>query len=76
MDYDEFKKPYATLYASNMFLQQQCREWKFMKYSKLIACLLVAKKNNELLMKNCQVRLIGNTVVPEVIAKKNYTCSR
>ena len=34
-----------------MLLQQQYGEHRFTKYSELIACLLVAEQNNELLLK-------------------------
>ena len=37
-----------------MLLEQQYKEHCFTKYSELIACLLIAKKNNELLLKNHQ----------------------
>ena len=53
-DKDMFEKTYTTFHASNMLLQQQYRERRFTKYSKLIACLLVAKQNNELSLKNHQ----------------------
>ena len=41
-------------HASNVLLQQQYRERRFIKYSKLISYLLVAEQNNELLMRNHQ----------------------
>ncbi|KAM6580901.1 uncharacterized protein LOC115695841 [Cannabis sativa] len=43
----------------------------FKKYSELITCLLVAEKNNELLMKNHQSRPTGSMALPEVNAT-NY----
>ncbi|XP_017974461.1 PREDICTED: uncharacterized protein LOC108661545 [Theobroma cacao] len=46
----------------------QYREKGFKKYSELISCLLVAKENNELLMKNHESRPIGSTPFPEVNA--------
>ena len=42
------KKTFTIFHASNVLLQQQYRERRFTKYSELIACLLVAEKNNEL----------------------------
>ena len=45
------EKAYTTFKASNTLLKQQYRELHFTKYSLLIACLLVAEKNNELLLK-------------------------
>ena len=44
------KKTFTTFHASNVLLQQQYRERRFTKYSELIACLLVAEKNNELII--------------------------
>ncbi|XP_058727029.1 uncharacterized protein LOC131598447 [Vicia villosa] len=48
------------------FKSQQYREKGFIKYSDLISCLLVAEKNNELLMKNHEARPTGTTPFPEV----------
>ena len=50
-DEDMLEKTYTTFHTSNMLLQHQYRESRFTKYSKLIACLLVAEQNNELLLK-------------------------
>ncbi|XP_073137726.1 uncharacterized protein [Henckelia pumila] len=47
------------------FKSQQYRERGFKKYSELIFCLLVAKQNNELLLKNHQLRPTGSTPFPE-----------
>ena len=46
-DQDMLEKTYTTFYTSNMLMQQQYRERRFTKYSELIACLFVAKQNNE-----------------------------
>ena len=53
---DMLEKTFTTFHASNVLLQQQYRERRFTEYSQLISCLLVAKQNNELLMKNYQSR--------------------
>ena len=50
------EKTFTTFHALNVLLQQQYREHRFTKYSELISCLLVAKQNNELLMRNHQSR--------------------
>ena len=73
---DMFEKNFTTVHASNMLLQQQYRERKFTKYSKLISCLLVAKKNNELLMKNHQARPTGVVAVLEVNDVDNHKHNR
>ena len=62
------KKTFTTFHASNVLLQQQYRERQFTKYSELIACLLVAEKNNELLLQNHQSRPTGSKAFPEVNA--------
>jgi hypothetical protein len=65
---DMLEKTFTTFHASNMILQQQYRERRFSKYSELISCLLVAEKNNELLIKNHESRPTGSTAFPEVNA--------
>lgn len=47
------------MHMSNVILQQQYRERGFKKYSELISVLLVAEQNNELLMKNHNMRPTG-----------------
>ncbi|XP_070015082.1 uncharacterized protein [Nicotiana sylvestris] len=49
--YDMLEKTFTTFHASNMVLQQQYREKGFKKYSELISLLLVAERNNDLLMR-------------------------
>ncbi|XP_070014124.1 uncharacterized protein [Nicotiana sylvestris] len=49
-----------------MVLQQQYREKGFKKYSELISLLLVAERNNDLLMRNHENRSTGSTPLPEV----------
>ena len=62
------EKTYTTFHASNVFLQQQYKERPFTKYSELIACLLVAEQNNELLLKNHQSRPTESIPLPEANA--------
>ena len=47
-----------------------------MKGFELIACLLMAEKNNELLIKNHQDMHIGTTTVLEVNVVNNHMCGR
>ncbi|XP_022880620.1 uncharacterized protein LOC111397884 [Olea europaea var. sylvestris] len=56
IDEDMLEKFFSTFQASNVLLQQQYRESGSNKYSELIYCLLIAKQNNELLMKNYGLR--------------------
>ena len=62
------EKTFSTMHASNVLLQQQYRERGFERYSDLLKVLLVAEKNNELLMKNHNLRPTGSTIVPEANA--------
>ena len=57
---DILEKTFTTFHASNMLMQQQYREHCFTKYFELIACLLIVKQNNELLLKNHQSSLTGS----------------
>ena len=70
---DMIEKTFMTFHASNVFLQQQYRERCFTKYSELISCLLVAKQNNELLLKNHQSRPIGSMSLLEANATSVQT---
>ena len=67
-DEDMLEKTFTTFHASNVLLQQQYRERQFTKYYELIACLLVAEKNNELLLENHQSRPTGSKAFPEAYA--------
>ena len=66
-DEDMLEKTYTTFHASNVLLQQQYRERRFTKYSKLIACLLIAEQNNKLLLKNHRSHLTGSIPLPEAM---------
>ena len=71
---DMLEKTFSTFHASNINLQQQYRLQRFRRYSDLNSFLLVAEKNNELLMKNHQARPTGSLAIPEAnIATKNDT---
>ncbi|XP_070043279.1 uncharacterized protein [Nicotiana tomentosiformis] len=65
-DYDMLEKTFTTFLASNMVLQQLYREKGFKKYSELISLLLVAERNNDLLMRNHENRPTGSTPFPKV----------
>ncbi|XP_027174736.1 uncharacterized protein LOC113774393 [Coffea eugenioides] len=64
-DENMLEKTFSTFHVSNMLLQQQYRERGFKKYSELIACLLLAEQNNELLLKNHESRPTGASPFPE-----------
>ena len=72
IDHDMLEKTFSTFHASNVLLQQQYREKGFKKYSELISCLLVAERNNELLLKNHEARPAGAAPFPEVNAANHY----
>ncbi|CAM8932298.1 unnamed protein product [Rhodiola kirilowii] len=65
IDDEMLEKTFSTFHASNVTLQQQYRVRGFQRYSELIACLLIAEKNNELLIKNHQSRPTGSKAFPE-----------
>ncbi|CAM8998973.1 unnamed protein product [Rhodiola kirilowii] len=60
------EKTLSTFHASNVTLQQQYRVREFQKYHELIGTLLVAERNNELLIKNHQSRPTGSRTFSEV----------
>ncbi|XP_070035376.1 uncharacterized protein [Nicotiana tomentosiformis] len=65
-DYDMLEKTFTTFLASNMVLQHQYREKGFKKYSELISLLLVAERNNDLLMRNHNNQPTRSTPLHEV----------
>ena len=67
------EKTFTTFHALNVLLQQQFREHRFTKHSKLISCLLVTKQNNELLMRNHSSRLTRFESFPKVNAISSQT---
>ncbi|KAK8310136.1 hypothetical protein V6Z12_D02G167300 [Gossypium hirsutum] len=70
------KKTYSRFHANNVVMRTQYHEKGFKKYSELISCLLVAKQNNKLLMKNHESRPIGSTLFPETnkVESLRYHC--
>nr|XP_027062963.1 uncharacterized protein LOC113689383 [Coffea arabica] len=75
-DEDMLEKTFSTFHVSNMLLQQQYREKGFKKYSELIACLLLAEQNNELLLKNHESRPTGASPFPEANATQFQNSGR
>ncbi|KAG2571863.1 hypothetical protein PVAP13_7KG122361 [Panicum virgatum] len=75
-DAEMIEKTLETFHPSNMVLQQQYRNNRYRKYSELINVLLAAETQNELLMKNFNMRPVGSNALPEAHAsfhKKNKT---
>ncbi|XP_074346405.1 uncharacterized protein LOC141685187 [Apium graveolens] len=66
IDAEMIEKTLSTFHPNIMILAQQYRERNFQKYGELISLLLVAEKNNELLLKNHQIRPTGSAQLPEV----------
>ncbi|XP_013673925.1 uncharacterized protein LOC106378323 [Brassica napus] len=58
-------KTFSTFHSTNVLLQQQYREIGFTTYTDTISCLLLAEDNNELLMKNSEMRPPGSAPLPE-----------
>ena len=65
---DMLEKTFSTFHTSNVLLQQQYREKGFTTYANLISCLLLAEQNNELLMRNSEMRPPGSAPPPEAHA--------
>ncbi|KAG2590339.1 hypothetical protein PVAP13_5NG274580 [Panicum virgatum] len=67
-DAEMIEKTLEIFHPSNMVLQQQYRNNRHRKYSKLINVLLAAETQNELLMKNFNMRPVGSNALPEAHA--------
>jgi len=65
---EKSKRTFSTFHLSQVLLQQQYRIRGFTGYSDLVAALLVAEQNNELLIKNHQLRPTGTMAYPEINA--------
>nr|GEU59395.1 hypothetical protein [Tanacetum cinerariifolium] len=68
---DMLEKTFSTFHAPNINLQQQYRLQNFKRYSNLNVNLLVAKKNNDMLMKNHQSRPTRSLALPEANVVNN-----
>ncbi|XP_076883746.1 uncharacterized protein LOC143532630 [Bidens hawaiensis] len=62
---DQLEKTYPTFHASNIILQQQLRLQNFQTCYDLNTNLIIAEKNNELLMKNHKAHPTGSLAIPE-----------
>ncbi|XP_013632713.1 PREDICTED: uncharacterized protein LOC106338233 [Brassica oleracea var. oleracea] len=62
------EKTYTTFHKSHITLQQQYRLQGYTKFSELIVALLIAEKNNELLIKNHMTCPTGSKPFPEANA--------
>jgi hypothetical protein len=65
---DKLEKTFSTFHASHILLQEQYRMRGYTRYSELVHALLMAEKNNEILMKNHQSRPTGTMAFPEANA--------
>ncbi|CAH9076788.1 unnamed protein product [Cuscuta europaea] len=59
IDAEMLEKTLSTMHLSNMLLQEQYRQKHFQKYSDLISVLLLAETNNDILMRNHNMRPTG-----------------
>ncbi len=64
-DNDMLEKTYQTFPPANILLMQGYRNHGFTKYSHLLTKMLVAEKNNELLLKSHELRPTGSAPRPE-----------
>nr|CAD39881.2 OSJNBb0067G11.4 [Oryza sativa Japonica Group]CAE05263.2 OSJNBb0115I09.25 [Oryza sativa Japonica Group] len=67
-DAEMIEKTLSTFHPNNIMLQQQYRNSKYPKSSDLISVLLVAERQNEVLLKNHSARPTGSMAVPEAHA--------
>jgi len=65
---EKLEETFSTFHASQVLLQQQYRLRGFTEYSDLVAAFLVAKQNNELLIKNHQLCPTGTMAYPKINA--------
>ncbi|XP_058784488.1 uncharacterized protein LOC131659294 [Vicia villosa] len=65
---EKLEKTFSTFHASQVLLQQQYKMREYTEYSDLVAALLAAEQNNELLIKNHQARPTGTMPYPETNA--------
>ena len=65
-DAQMIEKTLITCHADNVLLQQQYQERRLTKYSELILFLLIAKQNNNFLMRNYDLRLTGFDPLPKI----------
>lgn len=63
-DKDMLEKTFSTFHSTNMLLQQRYRKKGFTTYASLISCLLQAEQNDELLIKDSEMRSPGSTPLP------------
>lgn len=75
---DLLEKTFSTFHPSYIVLQQQYKERNFTRFSELITTLLLAEKNNNLLMKNDQARPTSTRALPEAnaISYRDPHCER
>lgn len=65
---EKLEKTFSTFPASHILLQEQYRMRGYTRYTDLIHALLMAEKNNEILLKNHQQRPTGTMAFPEINA--------
>ncbi|XP_021730992.1 uncharacterized protein LOC110697897 [Chenopodium quinoa] len=71
-DEQMIEKTPTTSHVSNILLQEQYRERGFKKFNELMSVLLVTKQNNDLLLKNHNLRPIGSLATHEANATNSY----
>ncbi|XP_056850458.1 uncharacterized protein LOC130511798 [Raphanus sativus] len=62
------EKTYQTFHKNHYVLQEQYRNRGYTRFSELAVALMIAEKNNELLIKNHNIRPTGTKAFPEVNA--------
>ncbi|XP_024007935.1 uncharacterized protein LOC112083945 [Eutrema salsugineum] len=75
-DKDMLEKTFSTFGTPNVVLQQQYRAMNHSTYEDLISCLLLAEKNNQLLLRNSAMRPPGSAPLPEGTRKESNFVQR
>ncbi|XP_074318041.1 uncharacterized protein LOC141654825 [Silene latifolia] len=75
-DFTKIEKTFSTMGKRNIDFQRQIRQNKTEKFTDLIAILLVAKQNDNVLLKNGNLRLSGSIAIPEpnFVARSGRGC--
>ncbi|XP_021753842.1 uncharacterized protein LOC110719252 [Chenopodium quinoa] len=71
-DEQMIEKTFTTFHASNILLQEQYHERDFKKFNELMSVLVVVEQNNNLLLKNHNLRPTGSLDTHETNATNSY----
>ncbi|KAK9697955.1 hypothetical protein RND81_08G072500 [Saponaria officinalis] len=67
-DVAKLDKTFSTMGGPNLYYARQLRQDQFIKFTDLIAVLLLSEQHYKILLKNGNIRPSGSTVIPETNA--------